>query len=206
MGQLIREPVKIIYAVASSLFDNKNFNFLKPYDNFEETEDLVKENSKWVGADVDYLDVEFICEFIRLNLKTLEQIKPSELKKNNIGQLVIPQERYFNVYYETWGNCLLTEYYVVRWPSFGKELAIKSLKEQYYSGNFSVYDGNFIEHEAENFENDHFGVTDSELIDENKKTILDKLVVENTSEILDSLDEKTLLELRNLINQKLSSF
>jgi len=40
---------------------------------------------------------------------------------------------------------------------------------------------------------------------ENKKPILDKLVVENTTNLLDNLDRETLIQLRNLINQKLSS-
>jgi len=40
---------------------------------------------------------------------------------------------------------------------------------------------------------------------ENKKPILDKLVVENTTGLLDNLDRETLIQLRNLINQKLSS-
>ncbi len=39
----------------------------------------------------------------------------------------------------------------------------------------------------------------------NKKPILDKLVVENTTNLLDNLDRETLIQLRNLINQKLSS-
>jgi hypothetical protein len=35
------------------------------------------------------------------------------------------------------------------------------------------------------------------------ESILNKLVVENTSEVINSLDKKTLLELRKLIDSKL---
>ena len=40
---------------------------------------------------------------------------------------------------------------------------------------------------------------------EGKKPILDRLVVENTKDLLENLDRETLVKLRNLINEKLSS-
>ena len=58
----------------------------------------------------------------------------------------------------------------------------------------------------DNFEESDYDFDDVHEIDENNirtESILDRLVLENTKDVVKSLDKKTLLELRRIIDSKL---
>ena len=122
-----------------------------------------------------------------------------------IEALSIPKKKKYVAYYELWGPATLTEKYKTTWESYNKNWVKDSLRHSYNEGDFNFYDGDYQEHESDNFEADNFDITYINDLRENKEPILDKLVVENTQDLLDNLDRDTLLKLRNLINQKLSS-
>ena len=72
------------------------------------------------------------------------------------------------------------------------------------AGDWSYYDGDYIGSDVDEFDEDDLDIDDIEVVRESRnKSILNKLVVENTSEIIESLNRKTLLELRQLIDSKL---
>jgi hypothetical protein len=79
------------------------------------------------------------------------------------------------------------------------------LRYSYNDGSWDYYNGDYLEHETDDFEPDNFDITYVTKLREGKKPILDRLVVENTKDLLENLDRETLVKLRNLINEKLSS-
>jgi hypothetical protein len=71
-------------------------------------------------------------------------------------------------------------------------------------GDWSYYDGDYHGTEVDDFDENSLDVDEIEEVKEGyNESILNKLVVENTSEVVNSLDKKTLLELKKLIDSKL---
>lgn len=199
-------PPKILIEVASLILST-DFDYKDPYDDFGDNKKILEDSSKWASVEVDTLDVEFISKFIIENKPLLEKVISNEVNTNQIiPELEIPQANKYRIDYEVWGNATLTENYKTTWDSYDESWAKESLRNSYYEGEFDYWQGEYIDHETDNFDNDNFEITWVHRLDENKKTLLSKIVVENTTDVLDSLDEETLLNLRNLINQKLSSF
>jgi hypothetical protein len=206
MSQLRNSPPRILIEI-SSLLLSTDFNYRDPYDDYEKSEELLENSSKWASVDVDSLDVEFISSFIFKNEKLIESVNSDGVNPNEIiSRLIIPEMKEYRVSYEIWGPAVLTEKYSTTRQSYGESFARNSLRHEYHEGKFDYYQGNYEEHETDNFDADHFEITWVESLNESKKSIISRLVIENTSEVLNDLDKRTLIELRNLINQKLSSF
>lgn len=204
---LRRLPPNVLVLISISLLDEESFDYEDPFNDYDDNVELVTDASKWASSTVEIEDVEFIAKFISENLPLLESVKNDGVSvKSIIPKLIIPTSKSYRVYYQIWGNALLTEKYKTTWKSFDEDWVKSSLRQSYYDGNFDYYEGHYVEHETDNFEPDNFEITDVDLISESKKSLLSRVVVENTTEVLDNLDKDTLINLRNLINQKLSSF
>ena len=205
MSNFKNQPLKVILAVAESLLDT-DFIYDNPWDEIDENYVLFEEKTAWLGVKVEFEDMEFIAAFMNINEPILESMKEGKMSKQEaITQVTIPKIKSFKLHYEIWGNATLTEQYSINWPSYDKNWVKDSLRAYYSDGTWSYYDGDYQGYETDNFEADNFDITDVDEIRESKKTILSKLVVENTKDLLENLDKETLIELRNLINQKLSS-
>lgn len=206
MNYFRSQPIKILLTVAQSLYET-NFNYEDPWDDAEDNDELLKEKSAWLGLDTDYDDMEFMAAFMNINDVILEKLKEGGISKQQaITEITLPKQKTFKIFYEIWGPATLTEKYSTTWQSYDEKWVNESLRHQYNNGEFNYYDGNYEEYETDNFDPDNFDITYTEKIRESKKPILSKLVVENTKEMLHDLDKETLIELRNLINQRLSSF
>lgn len=204
---LRRLPPNVLVQISISLLDEESFDYEDPFDDYNDNVELVVNASKWASSTVEREDIEFISKFISDNLPLLESVKNGEVSvKSIIPELVIPTSKSYRVYYEIWGNATLTERYKTTWESFDEDWVKSSIRQSWYDGDFDYYQGDYIEHETDNFDSDNFEITDVDLIKESKKSLLSRVVVENTTDVLDSLDRDTLINLRNLINQKLSSF
>lgn len=200
-------PPNVLIQICISLLDEESFDYDDPFDDFDDNEKLIRNASAWASSNVEREDVEFISKFISDNLPLLESVKNDGVSaKSIIPELSIPSLKSYKVYYEIWGPATLTEKYRVTWESYDEDWVKPSLRRSYYDGDFDYYQGDYLEYETDNFESDNFEITDVDSINESKKTLLSKVVVENTTDVLDSLDKDTLLRLRNIINQKLSSF
>lgn len=206
MSDLSSAPIKVIVQIAMSLIEGE-FDYKNPYSDIDESEEILSEKAAWTGIKTDSDDVEFISEFIKLNLDVISKIAKKEVKFSEVsGSFNIPQSQKFRVYYSVWGSAVYTEeYYTIR-ESYDASYAKRSIQREYYDGSWDYWDGERLDDYADNFDADNFEITGVEDLNESKKTVLDKLVLENTSEVLDNLDKDTLIELRNLINQRLSSF
>ena len=189
------------------MLGNKDFNFEYSYDYYDNNLVLLRESSRWASIDLISSDVEFVCAFISENLDLLQEVLSNKKTVNQtITEFEIPKKNDYKVYYEVWGRATLTEKYYTEWGSYSKEWVKGSLRHSYLEGYFDYYDGKFLEYETDNFDADNFEVNSVENLSEQRKSLLSKLVVENTNDVLNDLDKETLIQLRNIINQKLSSF
>lgn len=191
----------------SLLLLETSFEFKNPFADFDVNFSLLEKNSAWTSSDVDNRDVEFISNFIEINLPLLNKLTKKQISvKEVLPKIKTPVLEKYTIFYEIWGSSTLTENYKTDWESYSKEFAKESIKQSYSDGSFDYWNGKYIDHYTDNFESDNFEVTDVEKINETRKTFLSKIIVENTSEVVDHLDMDTLISLRNIINQKLSSF
>ena len=205
MSALSNQQLKVLLVLSKQLIEDE-FEYRNPWDYENENMQKLKTSGGWIGEKLDQVDMEFIAAFILENLKILLSSIHNELTNSEATEaLSIPKKKKYVAYYEIWGPATLTEKYKTTWESYNKNWVKDSLRHSYNEGEFDYWEGDYQEHESDNFEPDNFDITYVNDLRENKEPILDKLVVENTQDLLDNLDRDTLLKLRNLINQKLSS-
>lgn len=205
MSVLSKQPLKILLTLSKLLVED-GFNYQNPWDYVDDNMEKLKSSGSWLGESLDEDDMEFISAFIIENLKTILSSIHNELTNSEaVERMLIPQKKKFKAYYEIWGSASLTEKYKTIWECYYKEWVNDSLRYSYNDGSWDYYNGDYLEHETDDFEPDNFDITYVEKLREGKKPILDRLVVENTKDLLENLDRETLVKLRNLINEKLSS-
>ena len=107
--------------------------------------------------------------------------------------------------YSSWGSCSFTNYMVQEFDSYDEEWVKDSAQQKNSDGNWNMWEGSERrDTEYENFEESDYSFGDVYEIDDTKnESVLGRLVIENTSEVVNSLDRKTLLELRRIIDSKL---
>jgi hypothetical protein len=214
-SQFSRLPKKQLVFIAEKLVD-EDFPIGNPYiDDFDSAYTTLQEISKYFSVESTHEDVEFFAKLLEINDEIIadlfannkEQMKNREL----IEQLVIPVAKSYDLNYSVWGSCSYTDYKVQEFDSYDEEWVKNSANQQREDGNWNIWDGrDRRETEYENYEeNDHsyedvYEVKDKKPIQVyQKESMLDKLVIENTKDVVNSLDKKTLLELRRIIDSKL---
>jgi hypothetical protein len=128
--------------------------------------------------------------------------------KSLLSQLKYPKNKMFNVPYELYSHQSIVEHYTVNWDSYDKDFVRNSLKEARNDGNFDEWTGDVQRTDILDSENVDFIINDEDITEintEKTESILDRLVIENTSSVINSLDRNTLINLRNIINSRLSS-
>ena len=184
-----------------------DFDFEDPYIiGYQESCEIVEDASRWVGVGtIEAVDIEFIGKFISLNEEILRIWIDDEKKFGEISnQFIIPKPKKYMVYYSSKGSGFITQKYQTDWTSYDKDWIRESMNELNSAGDWSYYYGDYIGSDVDEFDEDDLDIDDIEVVRESRnKSILNKLVVENTSEIIESLNRKTLLELRQLIDSKL---
>ena len=124
-----------------------------------------------------------------------------------IEQLVIPVAKSYNMDYSSWGSCNYTNNMTQEFDSYDYDWVKDSATQQINDGNWNMWEGSERrDTEYENFEESDYSFGDVYEVNENKpqnESVLGRLVIENTSEVVNSLDRKTLLELRRIIDSKL---
>ena len=187
-------PEQLLYVCAKLTKRKPISKLLDPFNDTNEYKRELEEIVQYFGIeDLNFSDVEFIAKFISVNSSVIQDFLDTRDLKN-IELIVYPEQKTYSVFYEVWGPATFTEKYMVSWPSYDKNWVSKSLKENYYEGEFSHYDGNYQDYEVENFEPDRFEVVD--FIAENQKK-------SNNKPLLETLDKKTLLKLRKVIDERL---
>ena len=210
-SQFSRLPKKQLLFISEKLID-EDFPIGNPYDdNFENTYNILKEASVYFSIESTQEDVEFFSKFLEINENLIadlfannrEQMKNREL----IEQLEIPVAKSYNLHFEMDGSCTYTEYKYQEFDSYDKDWVTDSAEQQKQDGNWDMWDSNDEQPtEYGNYEQNDYEYGDVSEIDETEiktESILDRLVIENTSEVIGSLDKKTLIKLKSIIESRL---
>jgi hypothetical protein len=210
-SQFSKLPKKQLVFICEKLVD-EDFPIGNPYtDDFDSAYSILQEVSKYFSVESTHEDVEFFAKLLEINDEIIadlfannkEQMKNREL----IEQLVIPVAKSYNMDYSSWGTCSYTNYMVQEFDSYDEDWVTDSATQQNNDGNWNMWEGQETNPtEYENFEESDYSFGDVYEVNENEpqnESLLGKLVVENTQDIVKSLDKKTLLELRRIIDSKL---
>ena len=210
-SQFSRLPKKQLVFIAEKLVD-EDFPIGNPYtDDFDSAYATLQEVSNYFSVESTHEDVEFFAKLLEINDEIIadlfannkEQMKNREL----IEQLVIPVAKSYNMDYSSWGTCSYTNYMVQEFDSYDEDWVTDSATQQNNDGNWNMWEGQETNPtEYENFEESDYSFGDVYEVNESNtrnESVLNRLVIENTSEVVNSLDRKTLLELRRIIDSKL---
>ena len=210
-SQFSKLPKKQLVFICEKLVD-EDFPIGNPYtDDFDSAYSILQEVSKYFDVESTHEDVEFFAKLLEINDEIIadlfannkEQMKNREL----IEQLVIPVAKSYNMDYSSWGTCSYTNYMVQEFDSYDEDWVTDSATQQNNDGNWNMWEGQETNPtEYENFEESDYSFGDVYEVNESNtenESVLNRLVIENTSEVVNSLDRKTLLELRRIIDSKL---
>lgn len=185
-------------------------DFYRPFlsSKYPDNLQILEKNCKWLGVyDISSLDLDFISTLFFTNNKLLESyFLGTTPKESVVGNLKIPELKTFRIDYTLIGSAVKTESWVQTLEGYNGDHVEKIVNLDYIDGIFDPYSGDFINDDTTDFEIDRLYVDEVSEVDRNiKESTLSKLIIENTINVIDDLDQQTLLKLRDIINQKLSS-
>jgi hypothetical protein len=212
-SQFSRLPKKQLILIAEKLVD-ESFPIGNPYNDgeFEEHYNNLSSIGKYFNINVNDEDVQFFAKFLEINDNLIADIFANNSQEINnkelIEQLEIPVAKTYNLDYSTWGTCTYEEYLAQSFDSYDEDWVIDSAKQQREDGNWDLYDGRTTrETTYDNFDVSDYSFDRVYEVNDNKikESLLDRLVLENTSEVVSSLDKQTLLKLKQIIESRLRS-
>ena len=200
---------KVILKIISNC-KNDGIDLYRPFlsSKYEDNLRILEKNCKWLGIyDISSLDLDFISTLFFTNQKLFESYFSGEIPKESVvDNLKIPELKKFRVDYTLIGTATKNENWTQSFEGYNEDYVAKIVNLDYIDGNFDPWSGDFINDDTQNFEVDRLYIDDVTEVDHNiKESTLSKLIIENTKSVIDDLDLKTLLKLRDIINQKLSS-
>ena len=208
-SQFSRLPKKQLAFIAEKLVD-EDFPIGNPYiSDFDSAYGTLQEVSRYFSVESTHEDVEFFSKFLEINEDIIADLFANNKEQMNnrelIEQLEIPVAKSYNMDYSSWGTCSYTNYMVQEFDSYDRDWVTDSATQQNNDGNWNMWEGQETNPtEYENFEESDYSFGDVYEIDETKtESILDRLVIENTSGVVNSLDKKTLLKLKSIIESRL---
>jgi hypothetical protein len=204
-SQFSRLPKKQLVLIAEKLVD-ESFPSGNPYDDYEEHYKNLESIGRYFNISVNDEDVQFFSKFLEINDELLSNIFDGD--KTLIDRLEIPIAKTYDLRYSVWGTCTYDEYLGQYFDAYDEDWVVDSAKQQKEDGNWDLYDGrNIRETTYDNFEESDYSFDDVYEVNDDKikESLLDRLVLENTSEVVSSLDKQTLLKLKQIIESRLRS-
>jgi hypothetical protein len=204
-SQFSRLPKKQLVLIAEKLVD-ESFPSGNPYDDYEEHYKNLESIGRYFNISVNDEDVQFFSKFLEINDELLSNIFDGD--KTLIDRLEIPIAKTYDLRYSVWGTCTYDEYLGQYFDAYDKDWVVDSAKQQKEDGNWDLYDGrNIRETTYDNFDESDYSFDDVYEVNDDKikESLLDRLVLENTSEVVSSLDKQTLLKLKQIIESRLRS-
>lgn len=193
---------QLLKAVIPYLLENDYS--ISPYinkDTYDECWDVVTTLSKIYGINSQVEDIEFFSKLLSLNSKLIEEYE--ETNDTTLSEkLVLPEMKPYQFNYNTWGTCTYTEFYETRVWSYDENWVGPGIKMSEEDGNWYTGDGNYrIQPEYENFEESGWEI---DSIEEYPSEPIKEQTFNKTSKVISTLDKESLLELRKIIDSRLS--
>ena len=208
-SQFSKLSKKQLVYISEKLVD-EDFPSGNPYQtyDFSEQYEILENIGKYFGISVVHEDVEFFSKFLEMNDELLSKIFDPNGDKTLIDKLVIPVAQTYELRYSVWGSCTYESFMGQKFDAYDMDWVSDSAIQQRNDGNWNLYDGyELSETEYNNFEESDESFDEVVPINEGvQESLLNRLVVENTSEVVSSLDKETLLKLKNIIDSRLRSF
>jgi hypothetical protein len=210
-SQFSKLSKKQLVFIAAKLVD-EDFPIGNPYDDdFDNAYGILQEVSRYFSIEATQEDVEFFSKFLQINDEIIADLfanNRKEMKNTSLHeQLVIPVAKSYNLNYSSWGSCTYTNYLTQEFDSYDEEWVKDSATQQLNDGNWNMWDGQETSStEYDNFEENDYSFDEVYDVDKSKiknESVLDRLVIENTSEVIGSLDKKTLIKLKSIIESRL---
>jgi hypothetical protein len=198
-SQFSRLPKKQLVLIAEKLVD-EDFPQGNPYGDYEFSKhyNQLENIGKYFNISVVHEDVEFFSKFLEMNDDVLAGIFNGD--KSLIDKLIIPVAQTYELTYSVWGHCTYDDYMSQKFDTYDMDWVKDSAEQQRNEGNWDLYNG----HNLRDTTYDSFD--EVRPVSENiKESLLDRLVLENTSEVVSSLDRQTLLKLKSIIDSRLRS-
>lgn len=215
-SQFSKLPKKQLVLIVDKLLD-EDFPSGNPYGDYDYNKnyEALENIGRYFNISVVNEDVEFFAKFIEINDNIISELIANNREQINnkelIEKLEIPIAKTYDLRYNVWGTCTYDEYLAQYFDSYDKDWVADSAKQQREDGNWDLYDGrNVRDTTYDNFDESDYSFDEVyEVNDDNtykiKESLLDRLVVENTSEVVNSLDKQTLIKLQQIINSRLRS-
>jgi hypothetical protein len=178
-----------------------------PYDNYDDNFEILSSKARHFGEnEIMDIDLEFMTKFLFDNQELLTQLFETK-DKSIIDKLQIPIAKDYNLDYRVHGSSTFTEYYTTTVSCYDESWVKESIQQQEINGNWSYYDGKSQDIDYHNWEVSDVDFDDVSEINYQpvKESLLDRLVLENTSGVVSSLDKQTLLKLKQIIESRLRS-
>ena len=178
-----------------------------PYDYYDDNFEILSSKARHFGEnEIMDVDLEFMTKFLFDNQELLTQFFETK-DKSLIDKLQIPVAKDYNLDYRAHGSSTFTEYFATTVSSYDESWVIQSIQQQEINGSWNYYDGKSQETDYDNWEVSDVDFDDVSEIDYQpvKESLLDRLVLENTSGVVSSLDKQTLLKLKQIIESRLRS-
>jgi hypothetical protein len=209
-------PKKQLVFIINKLISN-DFPTGNPYSlNYDRAYNILSRIGNYFNISVNDEDVQFFSKLLDINEDVISELVANNGERLNdkslYEQLEIPEAKTYDLRYTVWGVCNYTEYLSQKFDSYDINWVQFSANQQIEDGNWDWYDGtNVRETEYENFEQSDmsydnvYEVNDDDTtnFDVRSESMLDRLVIENTQDVVKSLDKKTLLKLKSIIESRL---
>jgi len=197
-------PKSKLVLMSKALID-ADFEFEEPYDEAEKNFVKLENIMKYFGEVVSSEDFQFLAKFMKINFPVLSEIYQTK-DKSLYDKLIIPIPKEYKVDYYVWGSCTYTEYLEDKVTCYDKNWVKDSLYQDERDGNWNMFEGRNINTEYDNHEMSDWTIEDVQPIDSKmNESIFTKMILENKTPVLDTLDKKTLLKLKSIIENKLRS-
>lgn len=206
-SQFSKLPKKQLVLIAEKLID-EDFPTGNPYGSysFSEAYETLSTIGKYFSITAVHEDVEFFSKFLEMNDDVLADIFETG-DKTLYDKLVIPVAQTYELRYNVWGSCTFDDYMGQKFDSYDMNWVEDSARQQRDDGNWDLFDGyNVSDTTYDNFDTSDYSFDEVRYVNEPiKESLLNRLVLENTSEVVSSLDRETLLKLKSIIDSRLRS-
>lgn len=204
-SQFSRLPKKQLFRISEKLID-EGFDTDNPYSDYEENYEILKNIAKVFSMVVNDEDVQFFAKFLYINDGIIAKI----MEKSDIlsyEDLIIPVAKTYELQYTVWGTCNYEEYLNQKFDAYDEDWVIDSAGQQRNDGNWDTYEG-YTSRDTyyDNWEESDMSYDKVVEVNDNANVTepIKEQKFNKTSKVISTLDKESLLELRKIIDSRLS--